>query len=527
MPLALAAGLSLACAQLPHPKWPTLRGARSPTVADPTGRAARVRLPGRAPARARRPGRRGARRLPARAREGSRLPVPAPHHRRVAGAQRSRRRRRPLRRARAAARARRRRPAPLPRHALPHPQGHAGGGAHAAPARTARRSIPTPRCCSTGSTPTPIASTPRSSVAKWMVKHRSDEPALALRARARLRAHAAPRRFRARAARGAEAQSRQSSRSTPGSRADAASAATARARSRSIARCCASIPTTTRRSWRSADAQIDMQRLDDARRTLEIVEKRHPDDLRSVVRLGYLDLEQKRFPEAEARFQRVLASNPEQADVHYFLGTARRQANNLPGAIEEYEKVPTDHERYLDARLQLAAIYERQHDFARALSEAEAVRAALPVAPDRPLRREPARQVGRLRRRRRVPPGPARGVAGRRRGALQPRRALRRGEPPGRGAAATWSRCSPRIPSMPARSTTSATRSRSAGRISTRPSRWSARRSKQRPDDGYIVDSLGWVYYVRARTLLGAGQTSGRPRGARAARSRSWSARRC
>jgi len=27
-----------------------------------------------------------------------------------------------------------------------------------------------------------------------------------------------------------------------------------------------------------------------------------------------------------------------------------------------------------------------------------------------------------------------------------------------------------------------------------------------RPDDGYITDSLGWVYYMRARPLLGAGR---------------------
>jgi tetratricopeptide (TPR) repeat protein len=29
---------------------------------------------------------------------------------------------------------------------------------------------------------------------------------------------------------------------------------------------------------------------------------------------------------------------------------------------------------------------------------------------------------------------------------------------------------------------------------------------EQRPDDGYIVDSLGWVHYVRARQLLDAGR---------------------
>ena len=33
-----------------------------------------------------------------------------------------------------------------------------------------------------------------------------------------------------------------------------------------------------------------------------------------------------------------------------------------------------------------------------------------------------------------------------------------------------------------------------------------ARAIELRPDDGYIVDSLGWVHYVRARTLVGQGK---------------------
>jgi tetratricopeptide (TPR) repeat protein len=32
------------------------------------------------------------------------------------------------------------------------------------------------------------------------------------------------------------------------------------------------------------------------------------------------------------------------------------------------------------------------------------------------------------------------------------------------------------------------------------------RASEQRPDDGYITDSLGWVYYMRAKQHLDAGR---------------------
>jgi tetratricopeptide (TPR) repeat protein len=256
-----------------------------------------------------------------------------------------------------------------------------------------------------------------------------------------------------------------------------------------------------------ADTQIDMQRLDDARRTLEIVEKRHPDDLRSVVRLGYLDLEQKRFPQAETRFQRVLASNPEQADVHYFLGTARRQANNLPGAIDEYEKVPTDHERYLDARLQLAAIYERQRDYPRALAEANGVR-----------ERFPSRQIDLYVASLRSKSGDFDGAVAFLQGLLASspgdeevlyNLGVLHGEANRQDQAMVYmqqvlEKNPEHAGSLNYVGYTLAERGQDLDKAES----MIRAALKQRSDDGYIVDSLGWLYYVRARTLLGAGQTA-------------------
>jgi len=253
------------------------------------------------------------------------------------------------------------------------------------------------------------------------------------------------------------------------------------------------------------DALIDMQRLDEARRTLEIVEKKHPEDLRSIVRLGYLDLEQKRFPAAEARFKRVLASNPEQAEVHYFLGTARRQANHLDGAIEEYERVPADHERYLDARLQLAAIYERRHDYARALNEAESVRLRFPsrqidlyVASLRAKTGDFAGSVAFLQSLLAASPGDEEvlynlgvlhGEASRQDEALRYMEQVLAKNPAHAGA-------------LNYVGYTLAER----GQDLDKAEQMVRSALQQRPDDGYIVDSLGWVYYVRARQLLQAGQ---------------------
>ncbi|RIK97765.1 MAG: hypothetical protein DCC71_21490 [Proteobacteria bacterium] len=256
-----------------------------------------------------------------------------------------------------------------------------------------------------------------------------------------------------------------------------------------------------------SDAQIDLGRNDEARRTLEEVERRHPEDVRSVLRLGYLDLEQKRYDDAEARFQRILARNPEQAEVHYFLGTVRREAGDLAGAIESFERVPPDHERYGDARLQLAGIHERRRDYPAALREAEAVQT-----------RSPSRQLDLYVATLRAKSGDFEGAkqflegllaaapedeeilynlgvlhgdAGRQDEALGYMQQVLARNPQHPGAlnyvGYTWAE---------------------RGHQLDEAEHMIRRALAARPDDGYIMDSLGWVHYMRARALLRANRNA-------------------
>jgi tetratricopeptide (TPR) repeat protein len=257
-----------------------------------------------------------------------------------------------------------------------------------------------------------------------------------------------------------------------------------------------------------ADAQIDLGRTREARRTLEDIERRYPDDARSVLRLGYLDLEAKRFDAAEARFERILARSPDQPDVLYFLGTVRAEAKDEAGAIAAFERVPADNERYADARLQLAGIHERRRDFDAALREAEAAR-----------KRAPSRQldlyVSSLRSRAgdfegakaalevmlaEAPDdeeilynlGVLNGEAGRQDEALAAMQQVLAKNPNHAGAlnyiGYTWA---------------------DRGQNLDEAERMIRRALELRPDDGYIVDSLGWVHYTRARQLLEAGDNAG------------------
>ena len=253
-----------------------------------------------------------------------------------------------------------------------------------------------------------------------------------------------------------------------------------------------------------ADAQIAMERWPEARKTLEEIERYYPDDLRSVVRLGYLDLEQKNYDAAAARFERALQSNPEQHEVAYLLGLVKRRAGDLDGAVALFERVPPEHERYLDARLQIAGIYEHKRDYARALAEAEAMRA-----------RSPSRQLDLYSASLRAKAGDFDGAVSFLRGLLDASPGDEEllynlgvihgeaGHPP--EALSYMQQVLEKNPNHPGALNYVGYSLAENGADLDRAEKMISKALEQRPDDGYITDSLGWVYYMRARPLVQGG----------------------
>jgi len=128
-----------------------------------------------------------------------------------------------------------------------------------------------------------------------------------------------------------------------------------------------------------ADALAADDKVDEAVRVLEEVRQRYPDDLRAVVRLGFLQYQAKRYSEAAALFEQALAQHPEQHEIEYFLGLVRRRMDDDDGAIKVFERIPENDDRYADARTQIAGIYEKRGDFAAAIAEVEKARAKEPT----------------------------------------------------------------------------------------------------------------------------------------------------
>jgi tetratricopeptide (TPR) repeat protein len=127
-----------------------------------------------------------------------------------------------------------------------------------------------------------------------------------------------------------------------------------------------------------ADAQLKADDREGAIATLEAIELQHPDDLRTRVRLGFLYYEDRRYGEASERFESVLAANPSGYEVVFFLGIAQRRSGLGDEAIATFERIPEGNAHYPDARTQVAALYERRERFSEALAEVEKANAAKP-----------------------------------------------------------------------------------------------------------------------------------------------------
>jgi tetratricopeptide (TPR) repeat protein len=256
-----------------------------------------------------------------------------------------------------------------------------------------------------------------------------------------------------------------------------------------------------------AEAQLALEDLEGTIATLLRVEERYPEDVQSVVRLAYLLFEASQYDEAQARFERVLAADPEEHEVAFFLGVVRRRTGDVDGAMSAFQSVPAEHRYYPEARSQLASILERRGEYETALQE---VARAQEVRPSRELEiyaatlqaktgelDEAVRRVQKLLEE--APDddellfnlGVLYGEARRTDEAIAYMQQALAKNPDNASAlnyiGYTWAERGLKLDEAES---------------------LIQRAVELRPDDGYIVDSLGWVYYMRARPLVESGRAA-------------------
>jgi len=107
-----------------------------------------------------------------------------------------------------------------------------------------------------------------------------------------------------------------------------------------------------------AEAQLALERTDEAVETLEVLESQYPEDPRARLRLAFIEFERGNFEAAAERFELALQGNPEEYEVVYFLGVVRRRLGEEEAAIAAFDRIPISQDRYAEARTQIAGIYE-------------------------------------------------------------------------------------------------------------------------------------------------------------------------
>jgi tetratricopeptide (TPR) repeat protein len=259
-------------------------------------------------------------------------------------------------------------------------------------------------------------------------------------------------------------------------------------------------------SWLAkAEAEFDLGREADGVKSLARAEQLQPEDLRTTMRLALIDLQRGAFVDAEARLARVSELYPEQYEIAYFLGVARRRAGDAEGALTALDRIAEDHPRFSDGRVQVAGILEARGDFEGARLEVERAQA---IENSKPL----AYYHASLLAKGGDPTGGIAELEAMLRGGADDAEThynigILRGEAREFDAAiATMNEALALDPNH-------------AGALNFIGYSWAERGERLdeaqqlieralalRPDDGFITDSLAWVFFQRAKQQLAAGQ---------------------
>jgi tetratricopeptide (TPR) repeat protein len=126
---------------------------------------------------------------------------------------------------------------------------------------------------------------------------------------------------------------------------------------------------------RLGQAQIDANDANAAIETYTRVVEAYPDDLNSVRRLASLEFAAGRFESAANRLEQILKKEPNDTELAIAVGQIRRASGDPAGAIEVFERIPPGDPQYVEARIQISLVREAQGQTALALDEMERLRA--------------------------------------------------------------------------------------------------------------------------------------------------------
>jgi tetratricopeptide (TPR) repeat protein len=122
------------------------------------------------------------------------------------------------------------------------------------------------------------------------------------------------------------------------------------------------------------EAQIAQNEIDQAILTYAELAALFPDDLQILRRLASLEFGSGRYEEAAERLRGAVRRHPTHHEFTYSLGQVLRGLGRGEGALEAFGSIPRSHPLYFEARMQMAIYFEETNRLALALDEVEGLR---------------------------------------------------------------------------------------------------------------------------------------------------------
>ncbi len=120
-----------------------------------------------------------------------------------------------------------------------------------------------------------------------------------------------------------------------------------------------------------AQSYIENQQLDEAYEQLEFIESQSDDSISVKMRMALILIEKKIYPEAAKRLEEVLELAPESDKVRYYLGAVYEEMKEVDKAVVNFLKVPVTSSFYQDAVLHSVYLEKRRGEMDTALNLAE------------------------------------------------------------------------------------------------------------------------------------------------------------
>jgi tetratricopeptide (TPR) repeat protein len=116
-----------------------------------------------------------------------------------------------------------------------------------------------------------------------------------------------------------------------------------------------------------AHVLASQKKYDQAYKVFEELSKLAPSNLSIQIRMALILAAQKQYEMAEKTLNKILETKPGWDQVRYHLGRVLREQGKVDEAEQEFTRIPKDAPSYLNSRLVMSLMFLRKRDYAKAI----------------------------------------------------------------------------------------------------------------------------------------------------------------